>query len=190
MGILGNRKRIVLISGAVVVLVGVVWAVWACWPDPHLARIEELRAQLTGAGNLSAEQRRQLWGELRKEVEQLSPTEKRELMKERRERQRQQLEDYFKMSKKEKDAYLDRMIDRMEQGRRERQRDQANNGASSAPAGLRRPLDPEEREKRRRDRLDQSTPEERTLRSAFFQDRQARRQQRGLPTFGRGWGGR
>jgi hypothetical protein len=45
----------------------------------------------------------------------------------------------------------------------------------------------EDRDQRRKSRLDSMTPEERTLWHQFARDMADRRQQRGLPA-GRGWG--
>src|SRR5262249_43499626 len=115
-------------------------------------------------------------------------------------RQQQRLKAYFAMSPREKTAYLDEQINRMEQWRRQ----QAAAGPSG-PRPARPPLSAEEREKRRKERLDLgtpggrgrrgraeerenrrkerldwSTPEGGARRAAFFRDLQARRQQRGL----------
>jgi len=177
-----SPKRIAVLAGTLLVLAGSVWAIKHFWPNRHLARAQELRAQLTGeAGRtLSGEQRRELWGQLRAEAKQLSPEQRRNLW---REQQQKRMKEYFSLSPQEKKAYLDAQIDRMEQWRRELAK--AGDGGDTGPGwGQRRFLSPEERDKRRRDRLDMTTPEERAERAEFFKDLQARRQQRGLGSFG------
>jgi hypothetical protein len=181
-----SPKRIAVVAGTLLVMAGSIWAVWHFWPNRHLARAQELRGQLAGdAGrSLSAEERRELWSQLRAEAKKLSPEERRNLW---REQQQKRMKEYFALSGQEKVAFLDAQINRMEQWRRE----QAQAGGDGAPAWgqQKRFLSPEDRDKRRRERLDLTTPEERAMRHEFFKDLQARRQQRGLGSFGfPGWG--
>jgi hypothetical protein len=111
-----NRKGITLASLATLLLLMIVAVVWYCWPNQRLAAVKRLRAQLTGeAGRqLTPAQRRELGGQIRAKIRQLTPLERRELDNERRE----QLRRYFSLSKKDKIAYLDRQIQRMEAARR------------------------------------------------------------------------
>src|SRR5262249_8710391 len=89
-----------------------------------VAAIQQLRAQLTGeAGRkLTPQQRRELRDLMREQMRQLTPMERRELDKERRE----QMKKYFSMPKKDKIAYFDQQIKRMQAARRLWQA-QANN---------------------------------------------------------------
>src|SRR5690348_13936946 len=108
-----SPKRIAIATGLLLILAGSIWAIRHFWPNPHLARAQELRGQLTGdAGrSLSAQERRELWGQLRAEAQKLSPEERRKLW---RAQQEKRLKEYFSLSDPEKRAYLDAQIDRME----------------------------------------------------------------------------
>jgi DNA primase len=181
-----NHKRW-LRRGGCLLLAGVAgWTVWHYWPDRHLARAAELRDQLTGeAGrDLSAEERRQLWDQFRQEARQLSPEKRRALFSEQ---QRKRMQEYFALSEKERAAFLDRLIDQMQQ-RRQQWQQNGNVRGPDGPAGGRQALTAEERDRRRKQRLDLSTPEERAERAQFFADLRRRREQRGLGNAG--WGGR
>ncbi len=184
-----NRKRIALVSVAILLLLAILAVIWYCWPNGRVAAVQQLRTQLAGeAGRkLSADQRRELLGQIRDNVRQLTPLERRELDKGRRE----QLKKYFSLSKREQIAYLDKQIQRMEAARRQWQV-QANNNqrATNANLGSRmRTLDPEERDKRRRERLDFMTAEDRADRAQFRKDLDQRRAQLGLPRMSGGRGG-
>jgi hypothetical protein len=184
-----NRKRVALASMAVLLLLAILLAIWYCWPSGRVAAVQQLRAQLAGeAGRkLTPERRRELFGQMRETMRQLTPLERRELDQGRRE----QFKKYFSLSKKEKIAYLDRQIQQMEAARRQWQA-QANNNqrANNANLGPRmRTLDPEERDKRRRERLDFMTAEDRADRAQFRKDLDQRRAQLGLPRMSGGRGG-
>jgi hypothetical protein len=184
-----KRRRIAVASVAALLLLAIFAAAWYFRSNRRVAAVQELRAQLTGeAGRkLAPAERRELWGQMRDQMRQLTPSERRELDKERRER----LKKYFSLSKKEKNAYLDEQIKRMEAARRQWQAQSSNNQrANNANVGPRiRTLDPEERDKRRRERLDFSTAEERAYRAQFRKDLDQRRAQLGLPPMRGGWGG-
>jgi uncharacterized membrane protein YgcG len=134
---------------------------------------------------------------------------RREMAEDGRKRFEAQLKTYAKLSPAEKTRYLDEQIDRFEQFRSQRQQQQGQSGgagnagggsgtggggafgfgprggggpngnAQGGPGNSQR--SPEERERRRKQMLDDTTPEFRALRDQFFKDMQARRQQRGLP---------
>jgi hypothetical protein len=175
-----NRKRLI-VSALVIAFMGILWCFW---PNMHLARARDLRDRLS-SGNLSGEERQQVRGQLRRELQLIPPDQRRNLW---RERQRQMLEEYFALSAKDKRASLDRIIEQAEAARAERQQTaNKNDSGASQNAPNRRNLSQEERDQRRKARLDYSTPEERVLRHEFFHDLQARRQQLGLPTRGP-WG--
>jgi hypothetical protein len=175
-----KRKRLAIASAVLLVLLALLVAVCYFCANRRVVAVQQLRAQLTGqAGRtLTPEQRRALWNQMRERMRQLTPSERRELDKERR----QQMKTYFSMSKKEKLAYLDQQIKRMEAARRESAQANANQRMNNGNIGPRmRTLDPEERDKRRRERLDFSTAEERADRAQFRKDLDQRRAQLGLP---------
>jgi hypothetical protein len=199
-----RRRRWLLLLLLLLFLVGGV--TWAARPDPHLARAKELQAELFSpeARNLPPEERRARFEEFRNEVKRLTPEQKHDLSAPMREKQRAELERYFTLSAPEKTRYLDEKIDRSEKMRKDReQRAKANGGQPGAtPVGFRpgggpgggpggpggrsgSPPPPAEIEKRRKEHLDHSTPEERAMRDALRHDMEARRKQRGLPVMAR-----
>ena len=120
--------------------------------------------------------------------------ERRQDQAEMQQRQRERLKRYFGLSQEEKTRYLDEQIARMEKGRQARQ---ANGGSAGSGRGQSGPPGSAEgaaasetgpssrdRDKRRMDRLDSTTPEERAMFVQFRQEMSARRAQLGLPTSG------
>jgi hypothetical protein len=192
MRLLQNR-RWATIGGAVLLLLALgIWAGWSLWSDPHMARVQELRQDLSrdNARNLSREERREKWTELRAEMDKLSPVQKRDLFEERAKAGRERMDKFFKMSKAEQTAALDKMIKGM-QAMRNRQANQAQNaqqGGNPGGWGRGRSTNPEERQLRRQQFLDMTTPEDRAQRALFRQMLNSRMQQLGIPAGG-GWGG-
>lgn len=94
---------------------GIAWGATAIFSsDPHLARIEELKEQLAPGNNLTDEQKRQIFSEMRKESDQLTDEQKREMWRGREEemmqRYEKKLDDYFAMTPEQKVAELDEEI--------------------------------------------------------------------------------
>jgi len=178
-----NRRRTALILGILVSVAGTLGAYWYFRPDPQLVRVEEMREQLRSeeTRNLTREQRRELFGQFRKEVEKLSIEQRRQLFAGRRNPFRERLEKYFQSTRQEQLAMLDQTIQREEQFR--------TNLANGSPArgfGNQGNSTPEDREKRRQQWLSMTTPLERAQMAEFRLQVQQRRQQLGLPP----WGGR
>ena len=180
MSFITNRKRIAWATGLLASLLTVLLVLHFLRPDPQLVRVLELRRQLADRG-LTPEQRREVGRQLGQEVRQLSAEQRRELAKDRSRGFREQMDRFFKLSRREQVAFLDQQIDRTETQRRQ----QPTAAAAPGNAGGQRSLSTEDRERRRKERLDQSTPEERAQRAEFFRQLNDRRQQRGLPPFGR-----
>ena len=185
-----TAKRWAAVAAAVVLVLLAAAAAWALWPNPQVAKVKELRKDLNSdaARKLPPEERRKKWEEFRAEQEKLSPTERREVWEEARKERQAEIDRYFTLSKEEKTQWLDRQIDRMEAMRRQWQA----NGGQQRPGngqGGRNNLSSEEREKRRKERLDNSTPEQRAQRDQLRKDMDARRHQRGLGPVGGGFGG-
>jgi hypothetical protein len=186
MRLLQTRKRRLAAAALLLLLLLLLFRV--ARPDPHLAKIKELRQQLAGeAGRrLTAQQRREGWKQLRDELKQLSPRQRRELSAERRKRATERLRRFARLSKAERRAFLDAEINRMEGMRRQRSSGAGGGrggfggpGPGGGPAG-RAGWSAEDRERWRKQRLDETTPEERALRADFFKALSDRRQQRGL----------
>jgi hypothetical protein len=187
----------------VLLLLGIGGVVWAVRPNSHLARAQALQKELFGpdAKNLSPEERKARFAEYREQVKHLTDDQKWELSAPMRERQQAEMDRYFAMSPKEKIKYLDERIDRSEKMRKEWEK-KGNQGKAGAPGGGSRVgggpggskaagpgggpggpprLSAEEVERRRKQYLERTTPEERAKRDQFRKDMEDRRRQRGLP---------
>jgi hypothetical protein len=188
-------------------LLGVSGLVWAVRPDPHLARAKELQKELFSANakNLSPEERRARFTEYREQMKHLNADQKWELSAPMREKQKAEMDRYFAMSPKEQMKYLDERIDRAEKMRKDREQ-KAAKGTGSRPPGNRppgggfgggqggkigtpggvgggrggTPRSAADIEKRRKQFLDRTSPEERARMDQFRKDMNNRRQQRGL----------
>ncbi|MBP3960684.1 hypothetical protein J8F10_36125 [Gemmata sp. G18] len=195
------RRRWRRWAAAVLLVLGLGGLAWAVRPDPHLARAKELQKELfnSGAKNLSPEQRKALSAEYREQVKRLSADQKWELSAPMREKQKAEMERYFALSPKEKTKYLDERIDRSEKARKEREQKQkaapggaaartggfggGPGGKAGAPPGAPGggpPRSAEEIEKRRKQALERTTPEERARADQFRKEMNDRRRQRGL----------
>jgi hypothetical protein len=123
-------------------------------------------------------------------MDKLSPEQKRGLFEERAKAGRERMDKFFKMPKAEQTTALDKMIKGM-QAMRNRQTNQAQNaqqGGNPGGWGRGRSTDPEQRQLRRQQFLDMTTPEDRAQRALFRQMLNSRMQQLGI-TPGGGWGG-
>jgi hypothetical protein len=180
-----NKSRTVLVIAVSLAVLGTLGAYWYFRGDPQLARVEEMREQMRSEEmkNMTREQRREFFGQFRKEVEKLSVEQRRQLFAGRRNPFRERMEKYFQASRQEQVAILDQTIQREEQFR-------ANQGNAALGQGFRGQSNstPEDREKRRQQWLCMTTPLERAQMAEFRQQVQQRRQQLGLSPSP--WGGR
>ena len=180
-------RRVVIVA---VVVFAVAMIVWFFWPD-RLARAKEMREELMGpnARQMDPDERRARWQEFNRQQRDLSPAERKELWADVRQKQQEQMDRYFAMSPAEKQKYLDDQINRAEEARKKREAARAAQGSANVPPpnptfASGNPRSQEDRERLRKERLDDSTPEERAQRDQYFKDLQARRAQRGLPPIG------
>jgi hypothetical protein len=200
-----NKKRWVLL---VLILLLSTTGAWAWFrSDPQLAKVQALRAQMQSE-DLSREQRRELFGQMREEMDKLSPEVRQSLFAERQKefqkRQVQQMREFFALPKDKQIAELDKQIDRRGRGRGRggpngggppggRGQQNANGGAQAGqngqgggnngqggPGGGRfgnRNLDSMDR---RKNYLDNTTPEFRAQMGEYRRMMQQRRTQRGV----------
>jgi hypothetical protein len=195
-----RRRRL----GWTALAVGLLLLVWLLWPNRNLARVRALQGELFGdAGKaLSPEQRQAKFSALREATRNLSASQRDQLARDGMRRQADRMAGYVKMSPADKRRYLDEQINRQEEMRRRMQQQGANgNRPPNAPGdpgmaggfggrGNGSSLSAEDKEKRRRQMLDRTTPDFRENIDQFRRDMAARRQQLGLPPtppgFGRG----
>jgi hypothetical protein len=175
-----QRKGAVAVS----VVIALVLA-WLLWPNRQMARVKDLQKTLFSeeAKAFTPEQRREKFRELREATEKLSPDQRGQLRAEANKRQQTEMERYLKMTPAEKRNYLDQQIKRTEAMRKQMQQ---GNGSPQArgpggPPNGRPPMTAEQREQRRKDRLDATTPVLRAERDQFRKDMEQRRKELGLP---------
>lgn len=176
-----TRRRVIAAAVLIAILM------WWLWPNRHMARVQALQRELADSGQtLSPEQRQEKFRQLRTEMQKLSPQQREQLAADGRRRGQEEVARYFTLSPAEKQKHLDRQMDREEEMRRRGQNrsgPQAGGppqGGSGGPGGS-NPQTPEDRERRRQQRLDSSTPEFRAQMDQFRRDMELRRKQRGLP---------
>src|SRR5262245_58376880 len=182
-----KHKRLTGTVAALSLLILFFWALQSFGGDAQMARVQELKKQLSGeqAKKLAPEQRRDLWKKFNEEVKQLSPAQRRTLAKEREQAMAGKLKNFFALSKAQQRSQLDRDIDRMEAARKKGdQKGFGTNGPSGAgggPGGKGKGLDAQQREHLRKERLEQTSPEFRAMSGEYFRLLRERREQRGVP---------
>lgn len=177
--------------------------------EPHVKELFEQNQKplLDKLAATSGEQRGKVWDEVRESMSNLSDTERdqmRRLMREDGERrENDRLREFFKMSKEKQVAELDKRIDDMERMReRFANRPPSNNtngggnagggggggprpdGGRGGPGGGSRFRDPQARQRFTQGYMNNSTAEERAMRSDYGARMDERRRERGLPEMG------
>jgi hypothetical protein len=179
-----------IISLIIVLLLAV--GAWAFLPskDPALARIESLRSQIDGAPE---GQRRELFGQMRQEFENLRPESREQLRDQFRQRweQREQkfLNDFFAKTPQDQIAAIDKQLDDEQRREKERQQRRAQGGdrrGRGGPGNAQRGRGRGDSLERRKSYLDRTSPQTRAQRSEYRRMRDERRRERGLPP-SRGW---
>lgn len=191
-----NRKRRWYRLAALLLLLLIGYSTYrAVRPNPNLKKVKQLREEFTAhAKEWTPDQRQEKGRQMRTAMEHLSPAQREAMAAEGRQRFQQELDRYAHMTPAEKARHLDEQIDRGERMRQQSANRSPNgNGLSpgggpgtfgAGPGGQGGPpgQSAEDREKRRKERLDHTTPEFRALMDQYRTDMNARRQQRGLPT--------
>ena len=179
-----KSRRGMLIGLALLLILGTAWAYGSFRPDPKVIEARRLRDQLSAAAGkqLPPEKRQELWKSFNTQVRQLSPAQREELLKGRSGGFQDRISKYFQTPNTQRAAFLDAEINRSEGMRKEREKGKQS---GAPPAASRQPPSgkaktAEERDKRKRERLDQSTPEQRAMAAEYFKALNQRRQQRGL----------
>lgn len=183
------KRRWVRWTGLVVLVFLIGYGAYrAIRPDPKLKKVRQLQSEMAAAKDMTPEQRREKGQEMRNAMQQLSPDQRQQLAAEGRKRFEGELKRYSQMSAAEKSRYLDERIDQMEKMRQQfAQRNPSASGQGPAGGPGQGPrgggnLSAEERDKRRRERLNETTPEFRAMMDNFRRDMANRRQQRGFRT--------
>jgi hypothetical protein len=187
---------------AIVLVVGVYYC-WKWYADySAMARVTALQEKMADA-NLTSDERRQNFEDMRKAMSQLSSSQREQLFTMDMKRREQEMDRYLSMSKAEKKQYLDKRIDEMvkrskstnntanqkktaNQNNSTQQKQQqvsaTNRQNGSSPNGSNRT--PEQKDDRRKGMLDKTTPDMRAKMDVFRKDMEQRMKERGvnLPT--------
>jgi hypothetical protein len=184
-----HKRRWVRRTGLLLLLLFLTFGVYRAARPSQLTKVKQLREQFAAQGkNWTPEQRQEKGREMRQAMGNLSESQREALAAEGRQRFEEQLRQYAQLTPAEKARHLDEQIkrgERMRQQAAQRPQTPGGNGAGPRP-GQQSNRSPEEREKRRKERLNSTTPEFRALMDQYRKDMAARRQQLGLPAAGGG----
>jgi hypothetical protein len=187
------KKRNVLLTAALVAIAGALaWAFLPVGPDPQVAKVVELQKKLFNEDSpVPREERRKAFGELRQEMEKLTPQQRDQIMRDNPppffRRMQENIVAYFDLPQDQRTAALDKQIDEMEKQRKEwaKRRAERNAGGGARPPGAARGfgrnMDPAQQNQRRKQMLDNTSPQQRAMFGEYFRQLQQRRQERGLP---------
>lgn len=206
-----NRKVLAAAFAVLLLLGGSVWGILRLSAEAQMAKVRDMSKSLRGEDmrSLPEDQRREAYQNLRAEYEKLDEAQQRQLREERYQRylehEEEEMDEYFALPPEQRLAALDDSIRRSEERRQEwearraqRERERANqprpspqtqkgasgnsNGqASDKSSGRRRSRSEEERDVRRKQRLDRTSPEYRAKRTEYRRQRAERRKALGLP---------
>jgi hypothetical protein len=189
-----HKKKVISIALALLAAIG--WAMLPPAEDPQVAKVRELQQKLFAEppgsdSKVPFEQRREAFGELRREMEKLAPEERDKLMRENPppfvRRFQKDISDFFELPPEKRKEALDRHIDTMEKMRRDMQQRFAKQGGPPEGGfprggpGPRGGMDPGRRAGFAKRMLDNTTPESRAQMNEFMRQMQDRRRERGMP---------
>jgi hypothetical protein len=198
-----NKKR-TIIGVIFVLLLLVATGAWAMWKreDPQVALVRNMMAEME---NIPDNQRREQFGKVRDEMEKLTEEQRDTMRDEMRgrweQRENERMKEFFNMTAAQQTAELDKIIDRMENWRKEREkngdqrRDRGDRGNRGDRGGIRAQSFGTDANgsvgasSRDKSRLDRGNPENRAYRDQFRRMMAERMKQRGIQGGG-GWGGR
>lgn len=146
--------------------------------DPVVAEMQQLREQMR---DLPEAERRAQWESYRQRYEGLTEAQ-RNALRDRGQWQQvaqQRMDEFFQLPPDRQRQQLDEMIDRMEQRRKERAQNPNANRAGRGDRG--RNMSEAQRDQRRKERLDRTSPKMRAQFTEFGRRMNERRAERGLP---------
>jgi len=164
-----NKKHVVVATVILALLAGVGWALFS-GEDAELAEAKEMRDEmLQEIDTLSDDERRTQFESLRDKTRDFSEEQRRDFGNGMRQFFMRRVDQLLAMPPEEQNRELDKWIDRMEKARKDREGKDRGGDMSSA-----------ERDQRRKERLDRTTPAMRGKLDAMKDLFNNRREQRGL----------
>lgn len=194
-----NRTRWIAVSVILVLLllIGGGWYAWSQRTDPDVARVTQMMSQAFGQDrqDMPQEERERVRAEIRAEMDKLTEDQRRQVWQTAsagpRRMMEQRINRYFELPESQRQAYLDEQIREMDArfGRRGNGGPPGGGPPGGGPPGDGPPRGRGGRDEntglsRRRQMLDNTTPEQRAKFAAFFEAMAKRREELGLPSFG------
>ena len=181
-----SNRRLLLGLGCVALLAAglVTWLRWPTAADPRVAELQDLADRVFAAPPTKAEdmhERRQMFTELREKVEELSPEQRREMMKKPppfAKMIQRDVETFFGLPTQERNKFLDKKIDEMEAMRKGMQQMFGGAGPPRPMGGA--GMNPERAKEMRDMILNNTTAQQRGQMNEFMRAMQERRSQRGM----------
>jgi hypothetical protein len=198
-----DKRKITIVVTLVLAAVGAAWAFgFIGGTDPAVAELQQMRDTMFSNRDLPEDQRRAQWQDFRQRMDGLSDEQRREFRRSGREQwqqfAQQRMDEFFGLPPAEQEKRLDEIIDRMTARQNERRQNPRDNDGARRDRGGRgdwggRNMTDAQRDARRKQRLDRTSPKMRAQFSEFGRRLNERMEERGLPPMegrgGRGWGG-
>lgn len=170
-----ERKHVVGAALILVLLAGVGWALFS-GEDAELAEMKQMRDDmLKNSESLSDEDRRATRDAFRERAKNLSEDQRRELGRGFRNFMMQRVDNLLAMPPEQQRAELDKWIDRMEERGKNR-----GDGEGRGPGGRGGDMSPEQRDQRRKQGLDRTSPDMRAKLDQLKDLVNDRRKERGM----------
>lgn len=184
-----SRKHVMTGVGVLILALAAGWAMGFIGTDAEVAELERLRDErFQNRDAMTDEQRRAQFEGFRERIRGLSDEQRRQFFESSRPMfQRminERMDEFLAMSPDEQRAEIDKRIDQMEERRKEREASGDNQGGNR-----RNDMSPEQRDQRRKERLDHTTPELRDKMDQIKDLFNKRREERGLDPIDRPGGG-
>ncbi len=180
-----ENNKMTLMGVFVIVGLSAAWALGMfSGMDPQVAELEKMRDENIGRmDQMSDQERRDQWGNFRDRIGELTEAQKKQFFESSRPIFQKMMLDrmnkFLEMSPEEQNEKLDEIIDRMEQRKASRDADGQGRG-QGGPGGNRKNMSDADRDQRRKEMLDKTTPEMRAKFDKFKDMLNDRREERGL----------
>lgn len=182
-----NKRRITVAAIAALLLaVGGAWALGMFHrTDPQVAELQEMRSQLFADREVPREERRQQFSEFRQRLDNLSEEQRQQFWQSGRgewmRRVEERMDEFFALAPEEQQQRLDEIIDRMIERRESRDQNPRPEGRRGGRGwGGWQNMTDAQRDARRKQRLDRTTPKMRAQFTEFRRMMNDRLEERGL----------
>jgi hypothetical protein len=197
---MNRRKTTIVATIALLLAVSAAWALGMFHrTDPQVAELQQMRDEMFAERDVPREERRQQFNEFRQRMDNLSEEQRQQLWQSGREewtrRIEERMDEFFALAPEEQQQRLDEIIDRMVERRQQREQNPGGDGRRGGGRGDWQNMSDAQRDARRKQRLDQTSPKMRAQFTEFRRMMEDRMEERGLSSsdFGgprgfRGWG--